>query len=105
VLVDLRMPEMDGWSVLAHISQTSPETPLIVVSRTDVTTDAVKALHHGAWNYLLKPIQDASVLAHAVDSALEKARLKQENRRYQQHLERIVAKRKLELKQSNDHLI
>jgi len=104
VLVDLRMPEMDGLEVLAHITYTSPDTPQIVVSGTGVISDAVEALHRGAWDYLLKPIEDLSVLAHVVETSLEKSRLKRENRQYQEHLEQMVAKQTQELKQANAHL-
>lgn len=104
VLVDLRMPEMNGIEVLAHIKEKSPDTPLIVVSGAGVITDAVEALHQGAWDYLLKPVKDLSELAHAVDMALEKAQLKVENRRYQQHLEKMVTDRTKELEKVNKHL-
>ena len=104
VLVDLRMPEMDGLEVLAYITQTAPETPLIVVSGTGVIADAVEALHRGAWDYLLKPIEDFSILAHAIETNLEKARLRKENLRHQQHLEQMVAERTLELKEANEQL-
>jgi PAS domain S-box-containing protein len=104
VLVDLRMPELDGLEVLARIKDTSPETPTIVVSGTGVIKDAVDALHQGAWDYVLKPIEDFSVLNHAVDNCLEKARLLRENREYQQSLERMVAERTRELEQANAHL-
>jgi PAS domain S-box-containing protein len=104
VLVDLRMPEMDGLEVMAHIAEKSPDTPLIAVSGTGVISDAVEALHQGAWDYLLKPVKDMSTLAHAVDMALEKARLKEENRRYQRHLEQMVVERTSELVQANENL-
>jgi len=68
VTVVLRMPEVDGLEVLAKITKMSPETPLIVVSGTGVITDAIEALHQGAWDYLLKPIEDFSILNHAVKS-------------------------------------
>ena len=104
VLVDLRMPEMDGLEVLSRISKDSPETPLIVASGTGVVRDAIEALHQGAWDYLLKPIDDLSVLSHAVSNALEKAWLQQENRRYQDNLERLVAEQTKELKHANEEL-
>ncbi len=105
VLVDLRMPEVDdGLEVLAKINTSSPDTPLIVISGTGVIADAVEAVKRGAWDYILKPIDDFSVLDHAIDKALEKVRLLRENRRYQQHLELMVAERTQELKQANDHL-
>ncbi len=104
VLVDLRMPKMDGLEVLAHITKKSPATPLIVVSGTGVISDAVEALHQGAWDYILKPVKDLSVLAHSVDMAFEKARLKEENRRYQDHLEQMVAERTSELHRTTENL-
>ena len=91
---------MDGLEVLARISKMSPETPLIVISGTGVISDAVEALHRGAWDYLLKPIQDYSLLTHAVTSALEKARLKQENHEYQQNLESMVARKTEKIKRA-----
>lgn len=93
VLCDLRMPEVDGLEVLATLKERSPETPIIVVSGTGVIGDAIEAIRLGAWNYLLKPIQDMSVLIHAISQAMERARLIQENRAYQEHLEEEVAKR------------
>ncbi|MCP4658160.1 MAG: response regulator, partial [bacterium] len=72
VLVDLRMPEVDGLEVLRRVPESSPETPIVVVSGTGMIGDVVEALHRGAWDYLLKPIEDLSVLRHAVDRALER---------------------------------
>jgi len=46
---------------------------------------------------VLKPIEDFSVLNHAVTSCLDKARLERENKEYQQQLERMVADRTVEL--------
>ena len=104
VLVDLRMPEVDGLEVLAHIRQTSPDTPLIVVSGTGVIADAVEALRQGAWDYMLKPIQDLSILTHAIENTLERALLKRENRQYQEHLEQMVAERTTELERATEGL-
>ncbi len=97
VLVDLRMPEVDGLDVLGNVKKRSPETPIIVVSGTGVIGDVVEALRLGAWDYLVKPIEDLSVLLHAVQKALERARLIQENRAYQEHLENEVKVRTAEL--------
>ncbi|MBE9485604.1 MAG: EAL domain-containing protein [Desulfuromonadales bacterium] len=93
VLCDLRMPEVDGLEVLEYIKNHSPDTPIIVVSGTGVIGDAIEAIRRGAWNYLLKPIQDMSVLLHAISQALERARLIIENRAYQEHLEEEVGRR------------
>ncbi len=93
VICDLRMPEMDGLEVIEKIKQSSPDTPIIVVSGTGIIGDAIGAIQRGAWNYLLKPIQDMSVLLHAINQATERSRLIIENRTYQKHLEEEVTKR------------
>jgi len=74
VLVDLRMPEVDGLEVLQHVQKHYPELPIIVISGTGYIGDAVEAMSLGAWSYLLKPISDFNSLRYAVEQALEKAR-------------------------------
>lgn len=78
VLVDLRMPEMDGLEVLDRISQNNPYTPLIVLTGATTISDAINAMKHGAWDYLVKPINDTSKLVDAIENGLSKARLKKE---------------------------
>ncbi len=87
VLCDLRMPEMDGLEVLALVIGELPETPVIIVSGMGGMGDAINALKLGAWDYVTKPIGDMAVLEHAINQALERARLLRENREYREHLE------------------
>lgn len=93
VLCDLRMPEVDGLDVIEQIKKKSPDTPIIVVSGTGIIGDAIEAIRRGAWNYILKPIQEMSILLHAINQAMERSRLVIENRAYQEHLEEEVTKR------------
>jgi len=104
ILVDLRMREVDGLEVLARVTKESPETPIIVVSGTGNIRDAIEALRLGAWDYLLKPIEDMSVLTHTIERALERARLMRENREYHQNLEKLVVERTQELQRANQKL-
>lgn len=104
VLVDLRMPEMDGLEVLAYVTEHFPVLPILVVSGTGVITDAVEALHLGAWDYILKPVEDLSVLKYAVEKGLERARLIKENREYKERLEAMVQKRTAQLEAANKEL-
>ena len=90
VLVDLRMPEMDGLEVLARLGQIAPDTPTIVVSGTGVLRDAIEAIRRGAWDYVTKPIQDMAVLGLAVDKALERAALKRAVRQAEQRYASLV---------------
>jgi len=104
VLCDLRMPEIDGLEVLSKVRESSPDTPIIVASGTGVIGDAIEAVRRGAWNYLLKPIQNLSTLQHAIEQALERSRLIRENRAYQTHLEEEVISRTEDLQRAMDDL-
>ena len=104
VLVDLRMPEVDGLEVLSQIVGMSPDTPVMVVSGTGVLRDAIEALRLGAWDFLTKPIEDMGVLLYAVERALERARLLRENRAYQDLLEERVTARTKELQETAEAL-
>ncbi len=100
ILTDLRMPEFDGLEVLRIVRERSPDTPIIVMSATGRIADSVHALRLGAWNYILKPIEDMSIITHAIDKALERARLIIDNRLYQENLEALVAERTLKLEEA-----
>src|SRR5688572_20058583 len=78
VLLDLRMPGMDGLDVLSVIVGESPETPVIVSSGEGTLRDAVEALRRGAWDFVTKPVYDVELLAHSLERALEKARLRRQ---------------------------
>ncbi|ETR72983.1 MAG: Response regulator receiver modulated metal dependent phosphohydrolase [Candidatus Magnetoglobus multicellularis str. Araruama] len=104
VLVDLRMPEMDGLDVLSIICKESPQTPIIMVSGTGILQDAIDAIRKGAWDYVSKPIQDMAVLDYAVTRSLERAELLRENEIYKQRLEEKVHQRTKELEKSNAQL-
>lgn len=104
LLVDLRMPEMDGLEVLARVNRRSPDVPVLVVSGTGVIADVVQALRLGAWDYLLKPIEELSLLRIAVEKALEKRELLRQNRRYQTSLEEEVARKTERLRLAHERI-
>jgi len=97
ILVDLRMPEMDGLEVLATVVREAPEVPIIVVSGTGMIQDAIEALRLGAWDYVLKPVEDLGILEHSVRRALERTKLIKENKAYRENLENLVRRRTSEL--------
>jgi signal transduction histidine kinase len=104
VLVDLRMPELDGLEVLKRSREFVPDMPKIVISGANRINDVVRALRYGAWDYLVKPVKDLLILEHTVQKALEKAQLLQENRTYQEHLEELVQERTRDLEQAFEAL-
>ena len=59
LLVDLRMPQVDGLAVLDVVRAESPDTPVIVVSGAGLLRDAIQALKKGACDYVTKPRPDS----------------------------------------------
>ncbi len=76
IISDVRMPGMDGFTLLDKIKATYPELPVIIMTAHSDLDSAVSAYHSGAFEYLPKPfdIQDA------VDQVQRAARLRRESR-------------------------
>jgi len=56
ILIDLRMPQMDGVQAISQIKAQRPETNLLVLTTYDTDTDIVRAVDAGATGYLLKDV-------------------------------------------------
>lgn len=56
VLLDLRMPGMDGMSVLKTIKQRWPETEVVIITGYPTVETAKEAVRLGAYDYLAKPV-------------------------------------------------
>jgi PAS domain S-box-containing protein len=105
ILLDLRMPRMDGVEVLESISGDLDLVPVIVVTGAGVLQDAVTALRLGAFDFVTKPIVDMAVLEHCINRALERTRLREENLRYQTHLEDEIRDRTRDLRLRTEQLL
>jgi PAS domain S-box-containing protein len=92
VLTDLRMPVMDGLSLILKLHEIAPDTPVIVISGVGNLDEAVASLRFGAWDYLAKPIVHSD-MGNMVNKVLEKARNRKEKREYREHLEELVRER------------
>jgi len=57
VLLDMRMPEMNGLSVLKHIKQAKPELPVAMLTTSSDEEDLIGALQIGANGYLMKDME------------------------------------------------
>ena len=79
VLMDIRMPDMDGITALKGIKAYNPAVPVVIMTAYSAVESAVEALKSGAYDYLLKPL-DFDVLKLTLERTLEHSRLKSENR-------------------------
>ena len=89
VVLDLRMPGLDGLDVLSSLVEESPETPVVVVSGEGTMTDVVEALRRGAWDFVAKPVLDNEILLRGIWRGLEKAALLRQNREYAESLKQM----------------
>jgi DNA-binding NtrC family response regulator len=88
LLVDLKMPRIDGIEVLHRALQAKPDIPVIVFTAYATVETAVEAMKAGAHDYLVKPI-DPDVLAMKVQKIVEKQRLAAENVSLRKRIETI----------------
>ena len=78
ILVDLKMPDMNGMEVLRRLREETPETVVIMITGYSTVKTAVEAIKLGASDYVPKPFTPDE-LTLVVQQALEKQRLIYEN--------------------------
>ena len=81
VLLDLRLPDMDGLDVLRTLKVRYPEVAVIIITGFGQIQSAVEAMKAGASDYLEKPFEHLEKLKLAVSRALEEVRARREIRR------------------------
>ena len=86
VVTDLRMPGMTGIELLTQIREFDPEVPVIVITAFSTLESAIEALRQGASDFLKKPF-DMEELLVVVENALERSRLRSENRLLRRQLQ------------------
>jgi DNA-binding NtrC family response regulator len=72
VLLDLRMPDIDGMDVLKTIKQRWPDSEVVVITGYPSIETAKQAVKLGAFNYLTKPLGPNEVLKAANDAVNQK---------------------------------
>ncbi len=78
MLVDIKMPGMDGIELLQRVKDLSKDIIVIIITAFASVDTAVKALKQGAYDYITKPI-DPDYLDHLIAKALKERSLMREN--------------------------
>ncbi|MGE3684328.1 MAG: sigma-54-dependent transcriptional regulator [Bdellovibrionales bacterium] len=79
VVTDLRMPDVDGLSLLRNFKPKHPDVPVILMTAYASVESAIEGLRKGAFDYITKPFKLAE-MSHAVERAVMFGRLQRENR-------------------------
>lgn len=74
LLVDIKMPGMDGMELLKRVKELDPDLPVIMITAFAHVTGAVEAMRGGAYNYLPKPFEHAMVVRLVRRALNERAR-------------------------------
>jgi putative nucleotidyltransferase with HDIG domain len=96
VISDITMSGMSGLEMIPHVKVVSPDTVIVMISGMQTIESAINALRLGAFDYLMKPF-DLRQAEAAVERALHHHELIVAKRRYENHLEDLVAQRTAEL--------
>ncbi len=88
VLLDILMPEMDGYKVLNHMKNDSflRNIPVIIISAVNEMESVVQCIKMGADDYLVKPF-DPTLLGARIGACLEKKRLRDQKDNYLKQIE------------------
>jgi signal transduction histidine kinase/CheY-like chemotaxis protein len=78
LLVDIRMPGMDGFEVIEEARKIQPEIAVVIMTGFGTLETAIRALRQGADGLILKPFEEGSELVNTVREALKERQHKQE---------------------------
>src|SRR5690349_13747575 len=79
VMLDIKMPAMDGMEVLRKLHAIDPTLPVVMISGHGTTATAVEAIRSGAIDFLDKPLSSERVIV-TIQNTLSQSELRSENR-------------------------
>ncbi|MFW6303087.1 MAG: sigma-54-dependent transcriptional regulator [Candidatus Sumerlaeota bacterium] len=85
VLTDLKMPGMDGMTLMRKVREEFPTTEVIILTGHGTVESAVEAMKEGAFHYLIKPV-NLDELSQTVSRALKQHDLQAENKELREQL-------------------
>ena len=105
VLLDLGLPDSQGFKTFARTHASAPQVPIIVLSGLDDETLAITAVREGAQDYLVKGQVDGNLLARALRYAVERQHLRVELTHYVEALQDSQARFRRIIDESVDGIL
>lgn len=104
LLLDLNLPDSTGFNTFIKARNSKFKVPIVILSGAADEETAVEAVHEGAQDYLMKGEVDGRLLARSIFYAIERKKAEEELIKHRDHLEELVEKRTLGLKEANKQL-
>ncbi len=111
LICDLQMPRLEGLSLLERVKALDPDAVVIILTGNGTLETAIQAMRLGAYDYLLKPVEDMEAFGRLMERAYHHRALVMENRRLLAELQKAnarleteVAARTRELQIANESL-
>ena len=104
IVSDINMPGRNGLELLDDVHRDYPDTAMLMMTGMGEAKTAIEALTHGAWGYLVKPVEQQELICQ-VNGALERRQLRLEQRNYTQNLEEKVRQQTAEIRSAHEETI
>jgi len=101
ILLDLRMPVMDGFSFLDKMSSLGLDTPVIILTNSEEVDKEILGLDKGAVDFIRKPL-NFQALKKRIDVQLRLKQATEQIRQHNRHLEDLVQQRTAEIRRTNE---
>jgi signal transduction histidine kinase len=100
VLLDLGLPDSQGFATVATMRAAVPHMPIIVLTGLDDLELAVQTVREGAQDYLVKGTSTVDTLERTMYYAIERKNLEEQLTQYSEHLQELVDQKTSELKRA-----
>jgi putative two-component system response regulator len=101
IILDINMPEMDGFEAMAAITRQRLEIPVLFLTGASSMEYAIRAVNLGAYDFISKPIEDLDLFEITIRRAIEKRMYVLRERTYKNSLEKEVRAKTRELAEKN----
>ncbi len=105
VILDINMPDMDGFETMVRLNDLNYEVPVLFLTGAGSMDYAVKAINLGAYDFLTKPIEDLDIFNVKIRRAIEKRNYVLNERHYKTALEDDIQVKAKQLEEQNKLLL